>query len=476
MTFVSPDYVIFFAVVVPLFFALPHRWRWVLLLVVSYYFYGYYNFWYLPLIVLTTAVNFFAARAIAGSDSPRRRRNALAVSVVVSLGLLFIFKYFNFASRSVSALTGSPPFLLDVVLPVGISFYTFQAMAYTIDVYRGHLAAERHFGIMATFIAFFPQLVAGPIERATNLLPQFRQHMHFDRARAVDGFRQILWGLFKKVVIADRLALYVNAVYNDAQNHSGLTLWAATIFFAFQIYCDFSGYSDIAIGTARVMGFSLMDNFKQPYLARSIRDFWARWHISLSTWFRDYVYIPLGGNRRGLWRTMMNLFVVFLLSGLWHGANWTFVIWGALHGLFVVIEVFARHRGFKFIPFNGRAADLLRVLGVFVLVTLTWIFFRANSIEDAFYVLGHLFAPTYGDVTAPFAAGALLGAAFEFWLSFALIGVLLAAEWVMSHRGAAQLWPARAPLRWAMYYTLGAAVLFFGLYGTGAQQFIYFQF
>lgn len=475
MSFISPDYVIFFAVVVPLFFWLPHRWRWVLLLIASYYFYSYYNPWYLPLIFITTFANYAAAIGIDRTLSPPRRRVYLALAIIISLGLLFLFKYFNFASRSVSAVTGQPPLVLDLVLPVGISFYTFQAMAYTIDVYRRRLNAETHPGIMATFIAFFPQLVAGPIERATNLLPQFHQQMTFVPARAVEGFRLILWGLFKKVVIADRLAIYANAVYNDVHSYTGLPLILATFFFAFQIYCDFSAYSDIAIGTARVMGFSLMQNFRQPYLARSVREFWARWHISLSTWFRDYLYIPLGGNRISLPRTLLNMFIVFLVSGLWHGAAWTFVVWGAMHGVFVVIEGLMQQRGWKLFPPDAPYKRALQTAGTFALVLTAWVFFRANSFNDALYVLANAPRMNGGDWLAPF-DGALLAPALEMMLSFGLIALLLWVDHQADRADGLRLPAVPVALRWAAYYALGAAVMFSGLYGAGAQQFIYFQF
>jgi len=482
MSFISPEYVIFFAVVLPAFFALRHRYRWLLLLIVSYFFYAYGNLQYLPLILLSTGVDYIAARRIGASERMGTRRLWLAFSIGANLSVLFFFKYFNFAVDA-----GAPFFAAigldaggighDLVLPIGISFYTFQSMAYTIDVYRGKIAPEKHVGIVATYIAFFPQLVAGPIERATNLLPQFRQKHRFDIDEAVAGFQQILWGAFKKVVIADRLAIYVNTVYNDVDSHSGLTLILATIFFGIQIYCDFSGYSDIAIGTARVLGFRLMDNFRQPYLAQSVREFWARWHISLSTWFRDYVYIPLGGNRVSLVRNLFNLVLVFTISGLWHGAGWTFILWGLLHGLAVAGQAALRRAGFDGVPGRHWTAWLLRVGLTFAFVQFTWIFFRSNSLDDALYVIGHLFNWTPGvDLTAPFAAG-LLGAPAEFGLSLALIGLLFAVDAVLARQsieGAA----ARLPLvlRWGVYYALTGAIVFSGLYATGAQKFIYFQF
>lgn len=480
MIFTSPEFVIFFVLVVPAYFLLPHRWRWVLLLVASYFFYGYGSLVYVPVLILTTLIDYTAALIIDRSDQPRTRRLWLAASIGANLGILFLFKYFDFFSASVGAalniagLPATPP-QLSLVLPVGISFYTFQSMAYTIDVYRRAMKPEANAGRFATFVVFFPQLVAGPIERAPHLLPQFRLPFTFDEARAVEGLRLMLWGFFKKVVIADRLAIYVNTVYNNVDGYSGQTLIIATIFFAFQIYCDFSAYSDIAIGAAKIMGFDLMQNFREPYFAGSVREFWSRWHISLSTWFRDYLYIPLGGNRLSLGRTLLNLMIVFVVSGLWHGASWTFVIWGALHGLASVIETYGRTRGIR-IGGRDRVWVLVRTGLTFAFICFTWIFFRANSLDDAAYVVSNLFTFNAADVTAPFAAG-LLDAGTEFALAWALIALLLLVDWAVGKWGFARLFngsPAAA--RWAVYYALGAAVIFSGLYGSGAQEFIYFQF
>lgn len=476
MSFISPEYVLFFVLVVPLFFALRQRWRWAWLLAASYFFYGYGGAGYLSLLVMTTLVDYVAARRIDRTTHQPTRRLWLIVSISANLGVLFLFKYLNFFADAL----GAGAFPLNIALPVGISFYTFQSMAYTIDVYRRALRAEPHVGVFATYVAFFPQLVAGPIERAPSLLPQFARTMQFDQGRAISGFRLILWGLFKKVVIADRLALYVNVVYNDAQAFTGLPLIVATVFFGFQIYCDFSAYSDIAIGTARVMGFTLMQNFRQPYFAGSVREFWSRWHISLSTWFRDYVYIPLGGNRVPPARNLFNLFVVFLLSGLWHGAAWTFVIWGTLHGLFVVVD--AGLRGWA--PAAGlmrlRLPGVVRVGGTFALVSIAWIFFRANSLGDALYILNHAFnfAPAVA-LDAPFAqaVGLLMPASVELALSGLLIAGLLTVDAVDARVGLDHaLNGLPAVVRWGLYYAAGAAVLLSGLYGSGAQQFIYFQF
>lgn len=477
MSFISPEYVVFFCIVLPMFFVLQHRVRWIWLLIVSYFFYAYGNIEYVPLIAFSTIVDYIAGLMIHRNTDSTKRKLWLAASICVNLGVLFTFKYFNFFNESGAAVFGYTPRVHDLVLPIGISFYTFQSMSYTIDVYRGNLKPEPNLGIMATFVSFFPQLVAGPIERATNLLPQFHEEKKFDADRAVEGLQLILWGFFKKVVIADRVAIYVNSVYNDVDAYTGLPLIIATLFFTFQIYCDFSGYSDIAIGTAKVMGFDLMQNFRQPYFSQSIREFWGRWHISLSTWFRDYVYIPLGGNRVGLLRHLSNLFIVFLVSGLWHGAGWTFVIWGALHGAAIVLVALLSHYKINFLSGKNVAMVLTRVLITFVFVSFAWIFFRANSFADAQYIVSHLFIfDASQDILQPF-ADTLLDAQTEFILSFVLIGVLIVIDMFDARITLPRLF-AKTPLvlRWGAYYLLIAAVLFSGLYGTGAEQFIYFQF
>ncbi len=478
MSFISPEYVVFFCVVLPLFFAIKHRFRWILLLVVSYFFYAYGNIQYVPLIAFSTVVDYISARMIfRHDDNEFQRKLWLTASILVNLGVLFTFKYFNFFNESAAGAFGYTPLTHSFVLPIGISFYTFQSMSYTIDVYRRKMQPENNFGIMATFVAFFPQLVAGPIERATNLLPQFHVEHKFDENRAVEGLQLILWGFFKKVVIADRLAIYVNTVYNNVDEYTGLPLIIATFFFTFQIYCDFSAYSDIAIGTAKIMGFDLMENFRQPYFSQSIREFWGRWHISLSTWFRDYLYIPLGGNRVGLWRNLLNLFIVFLVSGLWHGAGWTFVIWGVLHGIAIVLVALLRHYNINLLPGKNVAMVLLRVGITFVFVSFAWIYFRANSLADANYVVSHLLVfDSTQDLMLPFSE-ALLSVQTEFYLSFVLIALLIGFDMLDAKLTLPRML-AKTPLviRWGAYYALIAAVLFSGLYGAGAQQFIYFQF
>jgi D-alanyl-lipoteichoic acid acyltransferase DltB (MBOAT superfamily) len=477
MSFISPEYVLFFCTVLPVFFITSHRYRWILLLLVSYFFYGYGNIQYLPLIAFSTVVDYIAARMIHHNEDEMPRRLWLAASILVNLGVLFTFKYFNFFNQTAAVVFGYQPFTHSLILPIGISFYTFQSMSYTIDVYRRKMDYEPNFGIMATYVAFFPQLVAGPIERATNLLPQFHEKKKFDENRAVEGLQLILWGFFKKVVIADRLAIYANTVYNDVHSYTGVPLILATFFFSFQIYCDFSAYSDIAIGTAKIIGFDLMENFRQPYFSQSIREFWSRWHISLSTWFRDYVYFPLGGNRVPFLRNLANVMIVFLVSGLWHGAGWTFVIWGALHGVAAVLEAIMSHFNMNFLPGKNLFLVMIRLLITFAFVAFAWIFFRANSWTDAQYIVAHLFIfEPSTNFLQPFAEG-LLGIQAEFYLSFLLIAVLMAGDWLIAQMSLPRAF-ARVPflVRWGIYYAIGAAVIFSGLYGAGAVQFIYFQF
>ena len=395
MFFNSLEFLIFFPIVVGFYFLVPHRYRWPWLLAASYYFYAAWNPKYLILILASTGIDYIAALKMEQAEAKPKRRLFLILSLCSNLGMLFAFKYFNFFNDSLRAAFEAfnvfydvPAF--DVLLPVGISFYTFQTLSYTIDVYRGARKAERHLGLFALYVAFFPQLVAGPIERSTRLLPQFYNTYRFDYDRVVDGLRLMLWGFFKKMVIADHIAKYVDAVYADPTGYTGVPVWLATYFFAFQIYCDFSGYSDIAIGGAKVMGYDLMDNFRRPYFSKSIGEFWRRWHISLSTWFRDYLYIPLGGNRvkRGRW--FYNLFIVFLISGLWHGANWTFVVWGALHGLYLIFGIVTgptRERLWAKLGASATVRKWVAVFFTFHLAVLAWVFFRANNITDAAMLL-----------------------------------------------------------------------------------------
>ena len=401
MTFNSWEFLIFYPIVAALYFLLPKRMKWPMLLVASYYFYAFYQADLLFLIILTTAVSFFMSHLIERTEKTSLKKLYLALTLTVCLGVLFFYKYFNFLGASVagiiSLLGKEPPSLvLDLVLPVGISFYTFQTLSYVIDVYRGQIKTEKNFFFYALFVSFFPQLVAGPIERPANLIPQLKEPHVPTRANFVRGGKQMLLGFFKKICVADLVASYVSAVYNSPKEATAPAVIIATLMFAVQIYCDFSGYTDIATGCARIMGIKLMKNFDHPYSASTVKEFWARWHISLSGWFKDYLYIPLGGSRRSPLRNMLNVFIVFLVSGLWHGANWTFVVWGALHGLYRVVGTLTLDKRNALISRAGLKTDSAVVVGVrrvitFLLVCLAWVFFRANSISDAFTLLGALF-------------------------------------------------------------------------------------
>ena len=396
MLFNSIHFVIFFFFVTIAYFAAPHKYRWFLLLASSCYFYMYFVPVYILILGFTIVIDYFAGIYLEQTKG-RRKKMFLVASLIANIGVLAIFKYYNFFNDNLTLLLHGAGFqnpvpYLSILLPVGLSFHTFQAMSYTIEVYRGNQPAERNFGIYSLYVMFYPQLVAGPIERPQNLLHQFYEKHYFEYPQVRKGFKLILWGMFKKLVIADRLAIYVNAVYNNPHSHSGITLMVATIFFAIQIYCDFSGYSDIAIGAARVMGYKLMTNFNRPYFAQNISEFWKRWHISLSTWFKDYLYISLGGNKVSVPRWYFNLFIVFLISGFWHGANWTYIIWGALNGFYLIFAIFTQKftnnlsglSGMKKIP---KLNQFLQILITFILCCFAWIFFRANNVSDAFYIV-----------------------------------------------------------------------------------------
>ena len=484
MLFNSFGFLVFFPVVVGLYFLTPQRARWAWLLAASYFFYMCWNPVYVLLIVGSTLVDYLAALKMGACTTRRNRRPWLVVSLAANLGLLFVFKYFNFFNSSLSDLFARwnltyPVPTLHILLPVGISFYTFQTLSYAIDVYRGEREPEHHLGIFALYVAFFPQLVAGPIERSTRLLPQFRARHDFDYDRVTSGMRRMLWGFFKKMVIADRLASYVNTVYNQPETYHGWPVWLATFFFAFQIYCDFSGYSDIAIGAARVMGFKLMENFRHPYQSKTIGEFWKRWHISLSTWFRDYLYIPLGGNRVRLHRWMLNIIAVFVISGLWHGANWTFVVWGALHGTYFLVGwLLSQGRvaqwGARLLQKHPLKTRSLQVTGIFLLVCFAWIFFRANSLTDAGTLIGQLFDFSGQSLRNPGIVLPAVGLS-SLILSMIGIGVLQIVETIeprISPRWRWQQFPQW--IRWSCYHALILSILFCGVFSR--QQFIYFQF
>ena len=392
MLFNSLAYVIFLPFVFLVYWAIPQKNRWFLLLISSYYFYMSWNAKYVVLILGMTIISYYAGILLEQAKSVHLKKAIVYGTAISCIGVLFVFKYLPFALSSVYSIMNVfsirlHPITVKLLLPVGISFYTFQTLSYVIDVYRGDITAEKHFGYYATFISFFPQLVAGPIERTENLLPQIKAEHVFSYHQAVHGAFLMLWGYYKKVVIADTLAPYVDAVYANMGNYSGFSMIIVVFFFTLQIYCDFSGYSDIAIGTAKLLGINLTTNFSEPYFSKSVKEFWSRWHISLSTWFKDYVYIPLGGNRCSKSRHYINLIVTFLLSGLWHGANWTFIVWGAVHSIAQVCEDLLK------VPLRrmrqSKIGSLVSVCVVFAFCSIAWVFFRAESFSDALSLISH---------------------------------------------------------------------------------------
>jgi D-alanyl-lipoteichoic acid acyltransferase DltB (MBOAT superfamily) len=447
-----------------------------LLLAASCYFYMAFIPVYILILGFTIVIDYFAGIWLEKTEGSKRKYFLIA-SLIANIGVLAIFKYYNFLNNNLSVFLNALGYRniipdLSIILPIGLSFHTFQAMSYTIEVYRRTQKAEHHFGIYALYVMFYPQLVAGPIERPQNLLHQFYEKHYFEYERVVEGLKLMIWGLFMKIVIADRLAIYVNAVYNNAAEHSGLTLFLATIFFAFQIYCDFAGYSSMAIGAAKVMGFNLMTNFNRPYISTSISEFWKRWHISLSTWFRDYLYISLGGNRVPVPRWYFNLFIVFVISGLWHGASWTFVIWGALNGFYLVFAIVTenlRNRVNHFIHLDRHAGihRTLQIIITFGLACFAWIFFRANSLHDAYNIIFKIVS-----FSGPF----YVGEWHQLLYGFTAIGFLLLVEF---RKANADLWylPLKTNNRFKeqlVYTLLIIIILLIGVYDGG--QFIYFQF
>ena len=473
MLFNSLEFLIFFPLVTVIYFLIPHQWRWLHLLIASCIFYMFFIPVYIFILVFTIIIDYFAGIYIEKSEG-KKRKWFLIASIVANLGVLAFFKYYNFFIENVNHLFSLGPNnslpLLNIILPIGLSFHTFQAMSYTIEVYRGRQKSERHFGIYALYVMFYPQLVAGPIERPQNLLHQFREKHSFDKDRIYKGLRLMLWGLFKKVVIADRLSIYVNAVYDNPGHYPPLNLILATIFFAFQIYCDFSGYSDIAIGSAKVIGFDLMTNFNRPYFSKNIQEFWKRWHISLSSWFRDFLYIPMGGNKVPIGELYINIASVFIISGFWHGANWTFVIWGAAHALFTIIYmVYKRKTGSKFnLPVS------VSVFLTFICVCFSWIFFRANTLPDSIVVIKGIFSVNRIHEYFPYVVGK---DQFEFgslWIIFSFILILLLLINDKLQTVIQSAFDKRYKLDIAYNSFILFMVLSFGVFQK--QNFIYFQF
>jgi D-alanyl-lipoteichoic acid acyltransferase DltB (MBOAT superfamily) len=439
---------------------------------------------YILILGFTIVIDYFAAIYIENATG-KKRKLFLIYSLIANIGVLAIFKYYNFLNENLSWFIhgfgySNPIPYLSILLPIGLSFHTFQAMSYTIEVYRGNQKPERHFGIYALYVMFYPQLVAGPIERPQNLLHQFRENYTFNYNRVTSGLRLMAWGLFKKVVIADRLAIAVDSVYNHPAQYNTLSLVIATVFFTFQIFCDFSGYSDMAIGAARIMGFKLMTNFDKPYQSKSIHEFWKRWHISLSTWFKDYLYISLGGNRVTIPRWYLNIFIVFLVSGLWHGANWTFVIWGALHGFYLVFARFTQNFRNKFNQaFLLNKVPFLSVLTTFILVAFAWIFFRANDVQTAFYISKRIITSIPGMLQQIFSGNIVfenLGLSqTDMALSIILIIFLESVHVWQRNKSISAFWAQRpVTFRWAVYYLVVLSILFLGVFEN--RQFIYFQF
>ena len=479
MLFNSLEFAVFFPLVCCLYFAAPYRARLPLLLVASCAFYMAFIPAYILILFVTIAIDYFAGMRI--EESHGKARNVwLVLSILSTCVVLFVFKYFDFFTSNFVGLANLigwslPKPVVHIILPIGLSFHTFQSLSYVIEVYYGRQKAERNFIPYATYVMFFPQLVAGPIERPQNLLHQFYEQHDFDYDRITAGLKRMAWGLFKKLVVADRLALYVNDVYAAPRNFNGLQLTLATFFFAYQIYCDFSGYSDIALGAAQVLGFKLMENFKTPYYSRSISEFWHRWHISLSTWFRDYLYIPMGGSRAGLQRWILAIMVTFTVSGLWHGANWTYVVWGALNGVYLLVGIATKKFRERFYDVVGLGKDNFVRRGIamattFMLTLGAWVLFRARTLSDAGYVFTHWFSHwSFSAVKTP-----------QFQLKYfpaAIAGlIILEAIQLLQPKFSFEPKSTKSPvfLRWALYLAAVFGVILFGVFRQ--TQFIYFQF
>jgi alginate O-acetyltransferase complex protein AlgI len=478
MLFNSINFAIFLPIVLALYWFVTNKslkLQNTLLLVSSYFFYACWDYRFLFLLIFSTLLDYFTGIKMFEARTPGMKKFWFWLSVCVNLGFLGVFKYFNFFAASFSqamSLVGfqTSPWILNIVLPVGISFYTFHGLSYVIDIYKDRIKPEKDFVVYSVFVSFFPLLVAGPIERATHLLPQIKKPRTFDYSQAVDGLKQILWGMFKKVVIADNCAYYANMIFNNSGDYSGSTLVIGALFFTFQIYCDFSGYSDIALGTARLFGIELLRNFAFPYFSRDIAEFWRRWHISLSSWFRDYLYIPLGGSKGGTWMKVRNTFIIFLVSGFWHGANWTFIVWGALNALFIMpLIIFNKNRHHLEIVAQGRILptfrELVNIVLTFALTTLAWIVFRAENITHAWHYIAKIFSPSL--FTVPEVMPTKI---------FVLIIIFMIIEWMGREQqyAIARLGISRPRLiRWAVYYAIVFCIFYFA--GTD-QQFIYFQF
>lgn len=476
MLFNSIEFLLFFPIVSILYYLLPHQYRWLHLLLASCVFYMFFIPVYILILFFTIIIDYFAGILLEETKSGRKKIYLIA-SLVANIGVLAVFKYFNFFIDNVNTLlqglnitTHALPFL-KIILPIGLSFHTFQAMSYTIEVYRGNQKAERHFGYYALYVLFYPQLVAGPIERPQHIIHQLHEEKKFEYVSVVSGLRLMLWGFFKKCVVADKIALLADPVFFKPELFHGFPMVIAALSFSIQIYCDFSGYSDIARGSARTMGIQLMQNFNVPYISKSIDEFWKRWHISLSSWFRDYLYIPLGGNRVSENRRYFNVFVVFLLSGLWHGANWTFIVWGAMHGSFIMLALWRD----KLFP-KLKAPSFMQWLTTFVLVVMAWIFFRADTINEAIYVIKHSLSGVLHPGTY-----LLKGYAYiKFWkfttVDMFVLSLAVFLLFYVEQKSNIQEWLQQKPVwfRWNIYFWMTVCIILFGVFDS--RQFIYFQF
>ncbi len=487
MLFNSIDFSIFLPIVFVFYWFITNKslkCQNLLIVIASYIFYGWWDWRFLSLILFSTLVDYFIGIGLSKTEGKFSRKLLLYTSLLVNVGFLAVFKYYGFFIDNFVALfsffgSNIRPSSLNIILPVGISFYTFQTLSYTIDVYKQKLTPNKDFIAFAAFVSFFPQLVAGPIERATHLLPQFYKKRTFDYVKAVDGMRQILWGLFKKIVIADGCAEYANMIFNHSNDYSGSTLVLGAIFFTFQIYGDFSGYSDIAIGTARLFGFDLMQNFAFPYFSRDIAEFWRRWHISLSTWFRDYLYIPLGGSRVGIVGQIRNTFIIFIVSGFWHGANWTFILWGALNALYFLPLLLTKNnrRNLDLVAqgkFFPSIKEVFQIATTFFMTTLAWVVFRAENLTHAWNYISGIFSKSL--FSLPYIIEEGTGTVILPKKILLLIFAFLFIEWMGR---ANQFAIQNIGLKWhpifryLMYYILMFAIFWFG---GEEQQFIYFQF
>jgi len=472
MLFNSFHFLVFFPIIVFIYFALPFKWRKHLLLLASWYFYMSWKAEYIFLIIFSTSIDYFAALKIQKTEKTRQKKCFLYLSLIVNLGTLFAFKYFNFFSENVSSFFQqinlfNNSLAHQLLLPVGISFYTFQSMSYTIDVYRNKIKVEHSFVKFALYVSFFPQLVAGPIERAGSLLPQFDKKFNFEYKRVTDGLKLMFWGFFQKLVIADNMARFVDIVYNNPENYYGWDIILVTFFFAIQIYADFSGYTDIARGAAKVMGYNLMINFKRPYFASSIKEFWQRWHISLSTWFKDYVYISLGGSQHGQFKWFYAIAITFVLSGLWHGAKWTFILWGAYHAILYLSEnIFLKKQ--KASIKSNRTVLFLKIGLVFLATSFGWLSFRANSTSDFVILLDNLFSKALFTPKISFDRPSML-------VNFLSV-LILFIVWIIEREKSIVEFISEKPIyqRWTIYFV--SALCLIGLGNWGMKPFIYFQF